>query len=191
MPLPKGAIVTTSGKVVRDDDLAQFWGNGHKGRTDVYKPTDLAWSRLEKFLNGNDDALVEWQNNRYVPGAMDQEMCPTDERAVCVAKELCRIQQRIIGLFNTAVASETQTLPRSAKIIKGLLDLTPSTSNRAVEAATDAPIKSSNANAKATAVLADTWSIAAARSDLGEFSQNFAALTFCFQLLATKGLDGL
>lgn len=184
--LPRGTILTTSGKLVRDNELGQFWGNSHKGRTDVYMPTDLAWSRLEKFFTGNDDALLEWQENRFVPGAMDEDMTLSDNRAVSVAKELCRVQQRILGLFDTVTATDNNLLPRSDKIAMGLLDLAPQPTAQTSESS-----KQQSANDKARAVLADVWAIAAARNDLGEFSQNFAALAFCFQLLSSQGLDGL
>ena len=149
-------------------------------------PTDLAWSRLEKFFTGNDDALLDWQKHRFVPGAMDEDMTLGDTRAVGVAKELCRLQQRILGLFNTVTATDNNMLPRSDKIATGLLDLAPQPTVQALEGPGQ-----KNANDKASAILADVWAIAAARNDLGEFSQNFAALAFCFQLLSSKGLDGL
>jgi len=190
-PLPKGSIVSTSGKIIRDDDLGQFWGNGQKGRTDVFGPTDLAWSRLQRFFDGNDEAFAEWQENRLASSGMDQEMTLADERALSVARGLCRIQQRILGLFNTVVSSENQTLPRSAKISEGLLELLPRKAQSIAEGPEGKEETTLNANEQATAILADNWSIACARGDLGLFSQNFAALAFCFQMLSTKGLDGL
>lgn len=188
--LPKGAIVSTAGKIIRNDEIGQFWGNNHNGRTDAFKPIDLAWSRLERFFGGCDEALIEWQGNRFVPGVMDREMTLEDERALSVARQLCRIQPRILGLFNTVVTSETQTLPRSAMIIEGLLEFAPQP-RPTKDSLEDTQSSTTDANHKATAVLADIWSIAGARSDLGVFTQNFAALTFCFQLLSTRGLDGL
>jgi len=81
-------------------------------------------------------------------------------------------------------------LPRSAKITEGLLEFA-SQPRPPINSAEDTNSDTVDANHKATAILADVWSIAGARSDLGLFLQSLAALAFCFQLLSTRGLDGL
>ena len=156
--------------------LGQFWSNNRAEREVWAKPIESHWFQLAPFFQPKPDgaALSAWLSRRW-DGS--NPFCPPvnineDDRALGLACGIRGIPERVRNLIATTVvphgtlARDPQIQQLTHGIQKEMID------NKQLVAA--------------SLRLADTWAIASATNDLGEFEQNLAAMIYFIHLLLVR-----
>jgi len=155
--------------------LGQFWSNPRDQREVWAQPVEQTWARLVPFFDNDPNALQIWSAQRWdgSNGLVPPVDIAADDRALGLATGIRSIPERVRDLLSASVVPPGQ-LARDGSV-------------QAVTSGIQKEVKDEDPRKiLASMRLADTWAVASAGHQLGEFAQNLAAMVYFIHLLLIR-----